>query len=88
MFPHAFKLKIKFQLEEEGIRNIFCGIFVSVQDCTKFASLITNVLLQLVKDFINGVCYWRCEKHLEQQKRSSRCLMFALQKKIWKRNYS
>jgi len=29
---------------------------------------MTNVLLQLVKDIINGVCYQRYEKRLEQQK--------------------
>jgi len=27
MFPHAFKLKNKFQLEEEGIGNIFLWDF-------------------------------------------------------------
>ena len=48
----------------------FCGIFdpAAVQDCTKFPGLITNVLLQLVGDIINGVCYQGCEKRLEQQK--------------------
>ena len=48
----------------------FCGILdhVAVQDCTKFPSVMTNVLLQLVKDIINGVCYQRYEKRLEQQK--------------------
>jgi len=51
----------------------FCGISVTVQDCTKFPSLNANVLLQLVKD-INGICYQRCEKRHGQQKRSSRCL--------------
>ena len=35
--------------------------------------LITNVLLQLVRDIINGVCYQRYEKRLEQLKRSSKC---------------
>jgi len=60
-FPCAYKLKIKFQFEEEGIGNIFCGILdhVAVQDCTKFPSVIANVLLQLVKDIINGVGYQR-----------------------------
>ena len=49
---------------------IFCGIFdpTAVLDCTKFFSLITNVLLQLVRDIINGVCYQRYQKYLEQQK--------------------
>jgi len=48
----------------------FCGISdpAAVQDCTKFPSLITNVLLQLVRDIISGVCYQRYEKRLEQQK--------------------
>jgi len=32
------------------------------------AVTITNVLLQLLKDIINGVCYQRYEKRLEQQK--------------------
>ena len=27
-----------------------------VQDCTKFPSFIKNVLLQFVRDIINGVC--------------------------------
>jgi len=39
----------------------------TVQDCTKFPSLITIVLLQLVRDIINGVCYQCYEKRLEQQ---------------------
>jgi len=38
----------------------------AVQDCTKFPSLIATVLLQLVRDISNGVCYQRYEKHLEQ----------------------
>ena len=48
----------------------FCGILdpAAVQDCTKFPSLITNVLLQLVRDIINGVYSQRYEKRLEQQK--------------------
>ena len=48
----------------------FLGILdpAAVQDCTKFPGLITNVLLQLVRDIINGVCYQRCEKRLEQRK--------------------
>jgi len=40
----------------------------TVQDCTKFSRLITNVLLHLVSDSINGVRYQRYEKRLEQQK--------------------
>jgi len=48
----------------------FCGILdpATVQDCIKFPSLVTNVLVQLVKDAINGVCYQRYEKCLEQRK--------------------
>jgi len=48
----------------------FCEILdpAAVQDCTKFSSLIKNGLLQLVRDIINGVCYQRYEKRLEQQK--------------------
>jgi len=84
MFPYAYKLKNKFQLEEEDIKNIFCGILdpATVQNCTKFPSAITNVLLQLLRDIINGVCYQRYEKRLEQQKRSSN------EKKVSKKNYN
>jgi len=63
--------KTNFQLEEEIIGVIFfCGTFdpAALQDCTKFPRLITNVLLQLVKEIINEVCYQRYEKRLEQQK--------------------
>jgi len=37
----------------------FCEILdpATGQDRTKFPSLSTNVLLQLVRDIINGVCY-------------------------------
>ena len=47
----------------------FCEIFdpAAVQDCIEFSSL-TNVLVQLVKDIIHGVCFQRYEKRLEQQK--------------------
>jgi len=70
MLPYAYKLKNKFQLEEEGIRNIFCGILdpATVQDCTKYPSVITNENLQLLRDTIDGVCYQRYEKRLEQKK--------------------
>jgi len=56
------------QLCEKGL--IFLWDFRSccVQDCTKFPSLITNVLLRLVTDSINGLCYQRYVKRLEQQK--------------------
>jgi len=40
-----------------------------------------------VRDTINGVCYQRYEKRLQQQKRSSKC-KFALQKKIWNGNHN
>jgi len=53
----------------------------------KFLVYITNALLQSLKDIVNGICYQRYEKHLEQQK-GRPMLMFALQKKIWKRNYN
>jgi len=48
----------------------FCGILdpTAVQDCTKFPSLITNVLLQLVRYIIYKVCCQRYEKRFEQQK--------------------
>jgi len=39
-----------------------------------------------VRDIINGVCYQRFEKPLEQQK--GRPNVFALQKKIWQKNYN
>jgi len=58
-------------LEEERIGIRFCyGIFdpPTTQECTKFPSLLTNVLLQLARDVINRVCYQRYEKRLEQQK--------------------
>jgi len=48
----------------------FCGNLdtAAVQDCTKFPSLITNEILQLVRDIINRVRYQCYEKRLEQQK--------------------
>ena len=89
MFPYAYKLKNKFQLEEEGIRNIFCGILdpATVQDCTKYPSVITNEHLQLLRDIIDGVCYQRYEKRLEQKK-VFQMFMYTLQKKISNRNYN
>ena len=76
------------QINKVAFGLYFCRILdpAAVQDWTKFPSLITNVLLQLVRDVINGVCYQRYEKHLEQQK-GCQMLMFPLQKKIGKRNY-
>jgi len=66
--PYAYKLKNNLKLEEEGI-YIFCGILdpAAVQDCKIFPSYI-NVLLQLVRDIINGVCNQRYENRVEQQK--------------------
>ena len=48
----------------------FCGILdpAAVQDRTEFPSLITNVLLQLVRDIINGVCDQRYENVLNNRK--------------------
>jgi len=47
---------------------------------------MTIAHLQLVRDIINGVCYQRYEKRLEQQKG---CLNANIaDKKIWKRNYN
>jgi len=45
---------------------------------------MTNALLQLVRDIINGVCCHRYEKRLEQQK--GRLNVNICQKKIWKSN--
>jgi len=83
-----FGVSLRIQIKKEAFGLYFCGILDSaaVQAWTKFPSLITNVLLQLVRDIINGVCYQRYEKHLEQQK-GRRMLMFSLQKKIGKRKY-
>jgi len=47
---------------------------------------MTNALIQLVRDIINGVCYQRYEKRLEQQK--GRLNVNICEKKIWKRNYN
>jgi len=72
LFPYVYKLKKnKFQIEEEGIGIVFFYWILdpaAVQDCTKFFSLLTNVLLQLLRDITNGACYQRYEKRLEQQK--------------------
>ena len=65
-----FGVSLCIQIKKEALGLYFCGILdpAAVQDWTKFPSLITNVLLQLTRDIINGVCYQRYEKHLEQQK--------------------
>ena len=62
----------------------FYGILdpATVQVRTKFPSLITNVILQFVKDIINGVRYQRCEKRLEQHKRSSKCSCLRCRRKF------
>ena len=64
------QIKNKFHFEEEGIGEyIFVGFDpAAFQVCTTFPSLIINVFLYLVRDIINGVCYQRYEKRLEQQK--------------------
>ena len=82
-----FDVSLCIQIKKEAFGLYSCGILdpAAVQDWTKFPSLITNVL-QLVRYIINGVCYQRYEKHLEQQK-GRQMLMFSLQKKIGKRNY-
>ena len=51
----AYRLKNKFQIEEKAIGIILD--LAAVEGCTKFSSLITNVglLLQLMRDIINGV---------------------------------
>jgi len=89
---YAYKLKNNSQLEEEGIGIIFLWNYLSrcSSRLPKIFSLITNVLLQLVRDVINGVCCQRYEKRLEQQKgrKVVQMLTIALQKKIWKRNYN
>ena len=61
--------QIKKQISVRGRKHwdyIFCGILDPdpIQDCTKFLTLTTNVLL-LVGDIINGVCYQCYEKCLE-----------------------
>ena len=73
-------------LEAQGL--FFCAILcpTAVQDCTEFPRLMTNALLQLVRDVINVVCYQRYEKCLEQQK--GRLNVNVCVKKIWKRNYN
>jgi len=66
MFPYAYKLKkTSFNQRKKALEFCFCGILdlSAVQDVTKFQSLITNVLLQLVRDiirarFFNKVNFW------------------------------
>jgi len=70
-FDVFLRIQIKKQISIRGRRNwgyIPCGILdpAAVHDCTKFPSLLANVLLQLVEDIISGVCYQRYEKRLEQ----------------------
>jgi len=71
-FDVSLCIKNEKQISITGRRhrhNIFCGILgpAAVQDCTKFPSLITPVLLRLVRDIINVVCYQRYEKRFERQ---------------------
>jgi len=48
MFSYAYQLKNKIELEEGGIGIVFLWDFTvdssAVQHCTKFPSLITNVV--------------------------------------------
>jgi len=55
----AYKLK-NCNWRKKTLGLYFCGILdpATVQDCTKFLNLIKNMLLQLVRDIINGVCYY------------------------------
>jgi len=70
MFPYAYNKKQISVKWKKALGLYSYGILypAAVQDCTKFPSLITNVL-QSVGDIINGECYQRYEKRLEQQKR-------------------
>jgi len=63
-FDVSLCIQIKKQISIRGRRHWdynVCGILdpAAVHDCTKFPSLIINVLLQLVRDIINGVSYQR-----------------------------
>jgi len=51
--------KTNFSYRKKSLEICVCGILdpAVVQDLTKFPSSITKVLLQLVRDIINGVCY-------------------------------
>jgi len=71
-FDVSLCIQIKKQISIRGRRHYgynFCEILdpAAVQDCRKSPSE-KNILLQLVSHIINGVCYKRYEKHLEQQK--------------------
>jgi len=59
MFPYAYKSKTNFSYRKKSLELCVCGILdpTVVQDLTKFPSSITKVLLQLVRDTINAVCY-------------------------------
>jgi len=80
-FPNLFFSTTPLRRRHWGY--IVCGILdpAAVQECTKFPSLITNVLLQLVRDTINVVCHQRYEKRLEHKK-IVQMLMFALHNDI------
>jgi len=84
MFPCAYKLKNKFQLEEVGVEMIFLYQFRSRCSWrfTKCPSLITKVLLQVVRDIIDRMCYQRYEKCLEQQKGRPNCNVCAAKENV------
>jgi len=90
MFSYAYKLKNKFQLELEGIGNIFLvGILdpATVDDCTctKFHSFNTKCTPTISERYdqrsvLPALCKtpWAAKKVVQM-------LIFTLQKKIWKR---
>jgi len=51
--------KTNFSYRKKSLELCVCGILdpAVVQDLTKCPSSLTKVLLQLVRDIINGVCY-------------------------------
>jgi len=79
--------KTNFNKRKRHWDYIFGNLDIAaVQDCTKFPSLITNVILQLGRCIINGVCYQRYEKRLEKQKDRPIVNICAVEKAL-KRNY-
>jgi len=86
MFPYAYKLINKFQ-SEEGIEVILLCDFrpATIQDRTK-----SNVLLQLGRDIVNGVCYQRYENVLCNRKvvQLGPNVNVCAAEKVWKRNYN
>ena len=68
----------------------FCGILdpAAVQDCITSSHLIAYVRVQLVNDIINSTEYvTTVMKNVLNNKKVVETLRFALQKKIWKRDY-